>query len=298
MAVPFVRDMEVAYGRPVRVSPLIRRVLARNGGPFTFHGTGTYIVGHGRVAVIDAGPLDDEHVAAILAAARGETITHQFVTHTHADHSPASARLRDLTGAPIHAFAGPPATAGRDVAMEEAIDTGFQPDRALADGDVVAGEGWTIEAVHTPGHMANHLCFGLREEAALFSGDHVMGWSTTVIAPPEGDMAAYMASLAHLLERDDRVLWPTHGPPVTDPKPFVRALIEHRRGRESQILACLAQGPRTIPEMVAVMYADVDPGLHAAAGYSVLAHLVDLVRRGVVACEGDVGLAKRYRLAP
>ncbi len=293
MPVPFVRDMVVEYGVAATVTPLIRRVIARNGGPFTFHGTGTYVIGHGKVAIVDPGPLLPEHVDALLTALRGETVTHQLVTHTHADHSPAARRVWERTGAPIYAFGGP-AVAGDEVssvAMEESIDDGFRPDVALADGDVVTGDGWTVEAIHTPGHMANHLCFALREEGALFSGDHVMGWSTTVIAPPEGDMTAYMGSLALVLARDERTLWPTHGPPVTDPRPFVRGLIEHRQGRESQILGCLHDGPRTIPAMVAVMYAEVDKGLHAAAGCSVLAHLLDLGKRGVVVAEGG-----RYRL--
>lgn len=300
MPVPFVRAMDFAYGVAATVSPLIRRVVARNGGAFTFHGTGTYIVGRGKVAIIDAGPPLADHVEAVLGALAGETVTHQFVTHTHADHSPASVRVRELTGAPVHGFGGPPVAQGDApaMAMEESIDVAFRPDVVLADGDVVTGEGWTLAAVHTPGHMANHLCFALREEDALFSGDHVMGWSTTVIVPPEGDMTSYMASLDKVMRREDRVLWPTHGPPVRDPKPFVHALIEHRRGRESQILAGLADGPRTIRDMVAVMYADVDRGLHAAAGYSVLSHLIDLVKRGTVIAEGEVGLASRYRRAP
>ena len=274
------------YGQVDQLSPLVRRVLACNPSPFTYTGTGTYIVGTGTVAVIDPGPATPEHIAALIAAVAGETVSHILVTHTHMDHSPAAPALQAATAAPIMGCAplvlsddGPRADAG--------FDASYAPDRVMADGDSVRGPGWTLSAVATPGHTSNHLCFALAEARALFSGDHVMGWSTTVVAPPDGDMAAYMASLRLLLDRDDAVYYPTHGAPVTDPQRFVRGLITHRKQREGQILRLLGDGTQAIPAMVATMYAGVDPRLHPAAGRSVLAHLIDLRTRGVVAEAGD-----------
>jgi glyoxylase-like metal-dependent hydrolase (beta-lactamase superfamily II) len=274
-----------AYGRLDRRSPLVRRLLARNPAAFTFTGTGTFVVGTGTVAVIDPGPDDPDHIAALIAALDGETISHIVITHTHRDHSPAAPALQAATGAKIVGCAplvladdGPRADAG--------FDPTYAPDKVLADGDSVSGPGWTLTAVHTPGHTSNHLCYALKQEKALFTGDHVMGWSTTVVAPPDGDMAAYMASLRLLLDRDDEVYHPTHGEPVTDPQRFVRGLITHRKQRENQILKLLGQGPQEIPAMVAVMYAQIDKRLHPAAGRSVLAHLIDLKARGIVADSG------------
>lgn len=276
----------VSYGTVERVSPLVRRVLARNPGPFTYTGTGTYIVGHGAVAVIDPGPDDPAHVAAVLAAVAGETVSHVFVTHTHRDHSPAAPAIKAATGARIVGCArlvlddsGPRADAG--------FDRTYAPDAVLTDGEAVVGTGWTLTALHTPGHTSNHLCFALAEERALFSGDHVMGWSTTVVSPPDGDMAAYMASLRRLLDRDDAVYYPTHGAPIAEPQRLVRGLITHRRQRETQILKLLGDGPQTVPAMVGVMYASVDPGLHPAAGLSVTAHLIALRTRGIVVDDGS-----------
>ena len=275
------------YGRTIALSPLIRRVLAPNSGPFTYTGTGTYIVGHGTVAMIDPGPDDPGHVAALLAATCGETISDIVVTHTHRDHSPAAVAIKAASGARVVGCAplvlndqGPRADAG--------FDSTYAPDLVLADGETIAGPEWTLHAVSTPGHTSNHLCFALTEERALFSGDHVMGWSTTVVAPPDGDMAAYLASLARLLERDDRIYYPTHGEPVTRPKPLVRGLIAHRRTREAQILQALSEAPKTIEQMVATMYAAVDPKLHPAAGRSVLAHLIELCSNRRVVADGDV----------
>ena len=274
------------YEASETVSPLVRRVLARNPSPFTYTGTGTYIVGRGTVAVIDPGPNTPEHLAALDRALAGESVSHIVVTHTHMDHSPAAPALQAATGARIVGCAplvlsddGPRADAG--------FDPTYAPDQVLADGDSVAVPGWTLTAVATPGHTSNHLCFALAEERALFTGDHVMGWSTTVVAPPDGDMAAYMASLKLLLDRDDTVYYPTHGAPVTEPQRFVRGLITHRKQREGQILRLLGEGEQAIPAMVATMYVGVDPRLHPAAGRSVLAHLIDLRARGVVAQSGD-----------
>jgi len=268
-------------GRAVTLEPLVRRVLAANPGPFTHTGTQTYIVGRGEVAVIDPGPAEPDHVAALLAAVAGERVTAILCTHTHRDHSPAAASLKAATGAELVGCAalvlddlGPRADA--------AFDASYAPDRVLADGEVLAGNGWSLAAVATPGHTSNHLCFALRESAALFTGDHVMGWSTTVVSPPDGDMAAYMASLDRLMARDDRVYYPAHGEPVANPQRFVRGLAGHRKQREGQILRLLREEVGAIPAMVERMYVGLDPRLHGAAGRSVLAHLIDLRDRGVV----------------
>jgi len=299
--IPFHRDIAFDYGVADRVTPLIRRVVARNPSPFTFKGTGTYVVGHGKVAVIDPGPDLAAHVGALLDAIRGETVTHIVVTHTHLDHSPAAAALKQATGAKTYGF-GPHGSGraedrtGVGGVTEEGGDHAFSPDVALREGDAIAGPGWRLEAVHTPGHTSNHLCFALAEEQALFSGDHVMGWSTSVIAPPDGDMAAYMRSLEKLLHRDDAVFWPTHGPPIPEPKAFVQAFIAHRHERRDAILARLAAGDETIPAVVDQVYVGLDPRLKGAAARSVLAHLVELVETARVTSEGPPTLAARYRL--
>lgn len=279
------RNFTCEYGAVDAVSPLIRRIVARNPGPFTFRGTGTYIVGRGKVAVIDPGPDLAEHVDALLRALEGETVTHILVTHTHRDHSPAAAALKATTGAPTFGF-GPHGTVGE--AVEAGGDFDFVPDQRMSDGDSVEGPGWRLEAVHTPGHTSNHLCFALPQERALFSGDHVMGWSTTVIAPPDGDMAHYMASLERLLGRGDAIYWPTHGGPIHDPQAHVRALIAHRRARGDAILAALTAGPATPAELVSKVYEDLDPRLVRAAARSVLAHLIELAERGKVARDGEI----------
>ena len=291
MAIPFNRDFDAPYGVAEQVSPLIARVLAPNPGPFTFKGTGVYIVGAGReVAVIDPGPDIPEHIAALKRALAGRRVTHILVTHTHGDHSPAAAPLKAWSGASTYAFG--PHGSGRDegVKMEEGGDTAFVPDVRAKDGDVISGEGFSFECVFTPGHTSNHMCFALREEKALFTGDHVMGWSTTVVVPPDGNMADYLASLKKLIARDDAVLWPTHGGPVREPPPFLQAYLEHRLMREAQILACVADGLDTIPAMVARMYADVDKRLHPAAARSVEAHLIQLAAEGRLTRENG-----RYR---
>lgn len=295
-SIPFNRDLSFEYGRADQVSPLVRRVIAPNPGPFTFHGTGTYILGRGQVAVIDPGPLVDSHVEALLETLKGETVTHILVTHTHIDHSPAAAPLKQATGAPTYAF-GPHGSGKADdgFEVEEGGDRSFVPDRIIRDGDVIEGDGWSVECVHTPGHTSNHICFQLREEKALFCGDHVMGWSTTIVSPPDGDMLAYMNSLAKLRARGETRYYPTHGAPIDDPAGFVDALAAHRREREEQIVACLADGIGRIPDMVARMYADVDPKLHPAAARSVLAHLVHMVATGRAICDGAPGADSEYR---
>ena len=287
----FDRDFEVRPGEVAEVSPLVRRVLANNPSPFTFKGTSTFIVGRGQVAVIDPGPDDESHLAALLHALRGETVTHILVTHSHADHSPLTDKLKAATGAPAYAFGqvSLPATSG--LRLDASIDHGFAPDVALADGDVVEGKGWTLESVHTPGHMSNHMCFALKEEKALFAGDHVMAWATSVIAPPDGRMSDYFASLRKLLARDETVYHPSHGPSKTDPLPLVRGYLAHRRMREAAILSRVEQGVKSVGEIVAAVYADVDPKLHGAAALSTRAHLEHLIEQGKIAeQDGLIGI--------
>ena len=294
MAIPFRRELEFEYGVLERVTPLVRRIVARNPSPFTADGTGTYVVGHGRVAVIDPGPRLPEHIEALLRALRGETVTHILVTHTHVDHSPASAAVKRATGAPTYGFG--PHAAALGPAVEEGGDRDFVPDRVMREGDAVEGPGWRLEALHTPGHTSNHLCFALPQERVLFSGDHVMGWSTSVIAPPDGNMGDYMRSLRKLLHRKDAAYYPTHGPAIPDPQAFVQAFIDHRRDREAAILHRLSQGDSEIPAIVRVVYAGLPKALERAAGRSVLAHLIELVAEGRVLCEGEPTVEARYRL--
>jgi glyoxylase-like metal-dependent hydrolase (beta-lactamase superfamily II) len=304
---PFVRELEIEYGVAATVSPLIRRVVARNPSAFTFKGTGTYIVGRGTVAVIDPGPLLEAHVAALVAALAGETVSHILVTHTHIDHSPAAAPLKAATGARTFGH-GPHGSGDRrrvdgaaalDPALqgpfEEGADPAFAPDVTMREGDTAAGPGWHLEAMETPGHTSNHLAFHLVEEDAVFTGDHIMGWSTTAIGPPDGDMAQYKASLRRFVPGGDgrafATFWPTHGPPVRDTVPLVQAYLRHRAEREALILRALSRGADTVPEIVRRVYLGLDPRLVGAAGRSTLAHLLELMERGEVAAE-----AQRYRL--
>jgi glyoxylase-like metal-dependent hydrolase (beta-lactamase superfamily II) len=268
------------------VAPGIRRLLAANPSPFTFTGTQTYLVGRGDVAVIDPGPDDGLHVPALLAALGGEQVSAILCTHTHRDHSPGSRPLAQATGAPIIGCAAL-AIPDEGPRADAAFDFDYAPDVVLAHGGRVAGDDWTLEAVATPGHTSNHLCFALIEQQALFTGDHVMGWSTTIVSPPDGDMAAYMASLDLLMGRDDRVYYPTHGPAIGEPKEHLRKLIDHRRMRERQILDQIESGEGMIAGMVSALYTETDPALHPAAARSVLAHLVDLQSRGRVRFDGD-----------
>lgn len=293
--IPFVREIDPRYGEAKRVSPLIRRVVARNPGPFTFTGTGTYLVGSGEVAVIDPGPDDPAHLQALKRALEGERVGAILVTHTHLDHSPLAGPLAEAAGARVLGLP-PPLIQEAAIRLDEGHDRGFRPDVLLADGEVIEGPGWTLETLATPGHASNHLCYALAEENALFSGDHVMGWSTTVVSPPDGDMADYLASLDKVARRGFSTLWPTHGPPVTEVAPFLDAYREHRLQREIQILEQLARGRARIPEMVREIYADIDPRLHPAAAHSVLAHLVKLVREGRVASDASPGPDSTYEL--
>ena len=275
-------------GEVEQLGPLVRRVLAPNASPFTYTGTQTYLVGGAEgVAVIDPGPAEDDHMAALERAIGGAPVVAILCTHTHRDHSPAAAPLAERTGAPVVGCA-PLALDTGGPRADAPFDSTYAPDKVLADGDRVSGPGWTLTAVATPGHTSNHLCFALEGTGALFTGDHVMGWSTTVVAPPDGDMADYMASLDKLRARGDRVYYPAHGPAVNNPRQLVRGMIGHRRQRERQIVKLLGESPQDIAAMVPRMYKGVNEYLWPAAGLSVLAHLIDLERRGVVARSGEV----------
>lgn len=276
-------------GNPEQLEPLVRRVLAPNPSPFTYTGTQTYLVGTDKgVAVIDPGPDESAHLDALLAAIGTAPVVAICCTHTHRDHSPAAAPLASLTGAPIIGCAA--LTLDDDGPRSDAaFDPDYAPERVLGHGEQVSGPGFTLTAIATPGHTSNHLCYALEESGALFTGDHVMGWSTSVITPPDGDMAEYMASLDLLHKRADRVYYPAHGPQVDKPRQLVRGMIGHRRMRERQILGHIESGSATIAAMVPLMYKGVDQRLWPAAGRSVLAHLIDLERRGVVRDGGAAG---------
>jgi glyoxylase-like metal-dependent hydrolase (beta-lactamase superfamily II) len=279
--IKFDTNFEPPFGKAVGLSPLLRRITCNNPSPFTFKGTNTFIVGQGNVAVIDPGPDDDGHLAAILAAVRGESVSHILVTHTHMDHSPLAAKLSSATGAKTYAALSPSnPKVDSGVRLDASIDHDFTPDVSLSDGDVMEGIGWTLEAVFTPGHMSNHMSFCLKEEKALLVGDHVMAWATTVVAPPEGNMRDYMASLRKLLKRDDSVYYPAHGPAGAKPLALVRGILAHRKMREEAVYNRVKAGDRSIDEIVANIYAEVDPRLHAAAGLSTLAHLEHLIGQG------------------
>ena len=340
-------EHEVPYGEAQQVSPLVRRITANNPGKFTFRGTGTYIVGHGKVAIIDPGPDNEAHIQALLHAVRGEEVTHILITHTHIDHSPATRAVKEATGATVYAFGSHPgepeeaasaslsegnkssmqslksssaqskaiekSTIGKSSSRndsdqksteqeqpgeddsEKSGDLEFSPDETVIHGDVInVGDhssssasdpvaNWTFECLHTPGHISNHICFALQGEQALFTGDHIMGWSSTVIPPPYGNLADYLASLDLLLPRNDKTYWPTHGPPISlNPQTFAAALLQHRHDRTNQILACLTEGPKTIDQLVAVIYADKPKELHKPAAQSVKAHLIHLTETAQV----------------
>ena len=298
--IPFDRDFPLAPGEVEEVVPGVRRVLCNNPSPFTFTGTVSYIVGHGNVAIIDPGPDDEAHAKALLDAVRNETVTHILVTHTHRDHSPNASRIKAATGAKVYAEgphrASRPAYASETRTTESGGDWDFRPDVTLKDGDIIRGEGWTLEAIATPGHTANHMAFAWPERKLMFIGDHVMGWSTSIVAPPDGSMVDYMASLEKLTRRDEQLYFSGHGPEIPDAVRFVKFLIRHRKAREASILHRLAKGEADIPTIVRASYIGIDPRLMAAAGYSVLAHLEDLVARKIVTTDGDPVIGGTYRL--
>lgn len=292
--IEFNKDFRCDYGTLERVSPMLRRIVAPNPGPFTFHGTGTFVVGSGEVAVVDPGPDHPGHVDALLAALEKEQVTHIFATHTHKDHSPGCRLLQQATGAPTYGYG--PHGLGRilhDETVEEGADLDFVPDVRVCGGDVVRGNGWSIECVHTPGHTSNHVCYQLREEKALLCGDHVMAWSTSIISPPDGSLSVYLDSLAHLLARDDECYWPCHGPHISNPKPFVESYIEHRRERIRQVRSCLGQEVRYINDMVPVIYTGLPDHMRPAAARSVLSTLIYLIDAGEAVAE-TVGLDSAY----
>jgi len=283
----FNRELNVSHGVNTRLSPLVSHVLAPNPGPFTFKGTGVYLVGAGEsVAVIDPGPDMAEHLWALKRVIGARRVTHILITHSHRDHSPAAAALKNWSGAPVYGLPDHAAPSTQEGAVDEAHDHDFVPDVMAHDGMRIAGDGFTFECVATPGHTANHVCYALMEERALFSGDHVMGWSTSVIAPPDGDMGQYIASLEKLRMRDETLFYPTHGSPIPDAKVWVTQLIAHRREREQQILAALQDGEISVTQLVLRLYPDIAPALRPAAAQQVMAHLLHLAEQGAVARDG------------
>src|SRR5690242_628034 len=299
--IPFDKSLELAPDIVDEPASGVRRIMANNPGPFTFKGTISYIVGRDQVAIVDPGPDDPAHIAALLHAVRGETVTHIFVTHTHRDHSPAAAKIKAATGAPTlaqgpHRLARPLHT-GEIRRLDASADMDFRPDIVLADGEFVSGRDWTLEAVTTPGHTANHMAFAFKEADLLFAGDHVMAWSTTIVAPPDGAMTDYMASLYKLAHRSEPLYLSGHGAPVRNAPRYVQYLIQHRQAREASILHRLGKGEADIPTIVRAVYIGLDPRLVGAAALSVLAHMEELVARGAVITEGSPSIAGRYRLA-
>jgi glyoxylase-like metal-dependent hydrolase (beta-lactamase superfamily II) len=299
--IPFDKNLDLAADTVDEPAPGIRRVMADNPGPFTFKGTMSYIVGKGRVAIVDPGPADERHIGALLDAVRNETVTAIFVTHTHRDHSPAVPAVKAATGATVYAEgphrAARPLHIGEHNPLDSSGDRDFKPDVALKDGEVVSGDGWTIEAVTTPGHTANHMAYAFKENNTLFAGDHVMGWATSIVAPPDGAMSDYMASLQKLAKRGEATYFPGHGPAIRDAGRFVNYYILHRKAREASILHRLAKGETDIPSIVRAIYIGINPRLTGAAGLSVLAHMEDLVTRKLVETDGIPAIDGIYRLA-
>lgn len=297
----FSKNFTPQHGEAVSVAPNVMRVTCANTGPFTFQGTNSYIVGSDTLAVIDPGPENDAHLQALLQAINGRTVSHIIITHTHIDHSPLAAHLKNHTGAKIVGSA--PHFSARELhlgevnALDASADRDYAPDAILADGELVEGSEWALQAISTPGHTANHLSFALNDTGIVFTGDHIMAWATSIVAPPDGSMNQYMDSLDKMLARDDRLYFPGHGGPVTSPKRFVRGLKTHRKMREGAILERLSKGDETIPEMVSQIYRSTDPRLHGAAGLSVFAQLEALIERGLVICDGDASLENRFKLA-
>lgn len=295
MAIPFVRNFEFEYGRCDQLSPLVQRVVADNPGPFTYTGTGVFIIGDKNVCVIDPGPLTDNHRAAMDKALEGRTVTHVLVTHHHIDHSPLAKPLAEKHGCQVYGYGlQPEPPKGGEIRLEAGDDLTFKPDVEIRCGEIIRGDGWTMEALHTPGHTSNHLCYALIEENTLFSGDHIMGWSTSVVSPPDGDMGDYLASLRRVYDRHFETLRPTHGPAITQVDEFVSAYIDHRLNREAQIAKAVNSGLSDIFDMVKTLYVDIDKRLHPAAAHSVLSHLIHMRQEGRVTADGPDGLKQHY----
>lgn len=296
--IPFVKDIHFTHGVVDQLAPGVQRVIADNPGPFTFTGSGTYIIGEGDVAVIDPGPDDDAHLSALLKTLGGARVSHILITHTHLDHCGLARKFSDATGAPVYGYSAHPISDKKldAPALDEGADYQYKPDKTLTDGDVIEGPNWRLETVHTPGHLSNHLCFAMPANKALFTGDHMMGWATTVVAPPDGDMNAYLDSLDTLLARDDEIYFPTHGAPIKHPRRFVRAVKTHRLMRDAQILDQLKKGRTRIRDITTAMYAGVDKRLHGAAALNVYAHLIRLEKLGTVCCDGAPEMSSEYAL--
>jgi glyoxylase-like metal-dependent hydrolase (beta-lactamase superfamily II) len=299
--IDFDTEFSPAYGNAVSIADEVQRLTVNNPSPFTFYGTNSYIVGRSTLAVIDPGPENEAHFDALMKAIDGRPVSHIFVSHTHRDHSPLARRLKDATGA-LTVAEGPhraarPLHEGEVNPFSESADTEFLPDIALADGGVIEGDGWALSAIHTPGHTANHSAFALDGTGIVFSADHVMAWATTIVAPPDGSMADFMASVEKLLARKDRIYFPGHGGPVREPASFLRGLRTHRRMRERAVMERILAGDRLIADMVKAIYVKTDPKLHGAAALSVLAHIEDLVEKGRVVTDGSPSLHGIYRPA-
>ncbi len=301
VAIPFVKDFQFEYGIPDDITPGVRRVIAKNPGPFTYTGSGTYIISdkenQNPAAIIDPGPDNEDHINALMSATNKQGISHILITHTHSDHCGGARLLQEKSGAPILGYGPHPIEDALDdaPALDEGADYKFNPDEILNDGDLVEGEGWALEVIWTPGHISNHLCFALPDKGILFTGDHIMGWATTVIIPPDGSMRDYFKSLDKLLERDENIYLPTHGAPISNGRRFTRAVKAHRKMRDGQILHQLDLGKEKIPEIVTAMYSGIDKRLHLAAGLNVLAHLIGLCNEGQVISNGKAGLNSLYK---
>lgn len=293
--IPFAKTMDFKYGEIKQISPMVRRIVARNPSNFTCYGTNTYIIGHSKVSIIDPGPALDEHIRALAIALKGEEVENIVVTHTHNDHSSGVKPLVNLVGGKI--WGAKLKLASKIENREESIDWDFSPDHEIINGMKISGNRYTLEAVHTPGHMSNHMCFSLKEENILFTGDHIMGWNTTIISPPDGNMRDYFESLETCLARTEVKYWPAHGPEISNPRPFTRAYRNHRRIREGQILRCLDNGLTSIQEVVAALYTHIPIQMHKAAERSVLAHMEHLVETGRAYCEDAPKLSAKFRKA-
>lgn len=295
MSIPYVRQFDFEYGRCDTLSPLVQRVIADNPGPFTYTGTGVFIIGDKNVCVIDPGPNTKAHQKALDQALENRTVSHILLTHHHSDHSPLAKPLAQAHKCQVYGMSlKQKFSMDTDVKLEAGNDPSFAPDVELTDGDVIKGDGWMIEALHTPGHTSNHLCFALKEENTLFSGDHVMGWSTSVVVSPDGDMGDYMNSLEKIYDRHFDLIRPTHGPVIKNVDNFVQAYIDHRLNREKQVLKAINEGLYNIFDIVTSLYADVDKRLHPAAAHSVLSHVIQLRQSGEITASGKDGLSKNY----